>query len=439
MSDPVPKQGAEGEVVAAAPDATPAHPPVDESTLVDDATLVDDDPPAASAAKMAPDASGITRTAVAPDIAAPNTATKQRRYRVQMHDNAPMIISGNAPNIRLRIERGLTVDARGRKRFGPQTIFLDGVYSGAPFCDNEARHYSLDHHANCVRGFTLATCEQAAVMLLQGLPLSSDRWTIYVNDPDLDSLLSAWILINHVELLRDDKALLRAAMPVIRLEGVIDAHGTEREILTGFPEAYHKEIRAKVDGLMKNERELKAGGAWHTTNWVEYAVSMFEEMDALLFPEEVLNELMGMQESGRASLEGGRIAVMLESPLGIYEVEAQLKQRYGNALGVIVLQIDTNRYTLRLVDAFLRKDLVAVYRALNRVDPRARSGGTNPNVWGGSSDIGGSPRGTGTGLSGQQILDVVQSVLGVQPPWYQKLWTFVRGLIKPTPPALPPR
>ena len=74
-------------------------------------------------------------------------------------------------SIALRIERGLTVDSRARKRYGPQTIFLDGVYNGAPFCDNEARHYSLDHHAGCVRAFTLATCEQAAVMLLQGLPL----------------------------------------------------------------------------------------------------------------------------------------------------------------------------------------------------------------------------------------------------------------------------
>jgi len=131
---------------------------------------------------------------------------ERRRYRVIERDGRSLVISGNAPNIELHVERGLSVDGGGRKRFGAQAIFLDGVYTGAPFVDNEARQYSLDHHAECVRAFTLATCEQAVVMLLQGLPLSAGTWTLWINDPDLDSMLAAWVLMNHVELLRDERA-----------------------------------------------------------------------------------------------------------------------------------------------------------------------------------------------------------------------------------------
>ncbi len=396
--------------------ATPSAPSAD-------ATVVDDGSP-------------IHESSEEPDRdTAPRDLT---RYRIRSGGGARNIESGNAPNIRLRVERGLTVDARHRKNYDAQTIFLDGVYAGAPFLDNEARHYSLDHHAGCVRAFTLSTCEQAVVMLLQGLPLSSGMWTVYVNDPDLDSMLAAWVLLNHVDLLNDDKALLKRIMPLIRLEGVIDGHGTERALLTGFSEEVQAEVRGQIDDLMSEERELKGEGAWPSIDFVEYARAQLERVDAGLLPIEVLERLAETQESGRASLANGRIGVLLASGEGIYAVEERLKERYGSDLGVIVLQTAPGVYTLRLCDAFLRKDLTAVYRALNKIDPKASSGGENPNLWGGSGDIGGSPRASGTGLEGDQILEVLESVLGEQPPWYAKLWRFVKGLFGDSHAKLPP-
>ncbi|MCB9597065.1 MAG: hypothetical protein H6719_30355 [Sandaracinaceae bacterium] len=370
----------------------------------------------------------------------PGSGPDRGRYRMIERQGERIIISGNAPNIELHIERGLTVDEAGRKRFGPQTIYLDGVFGGAPFCDNETRQYSLDHHAGCVRGFTLATCEQAVVMLLSGLPLSSGTWTVWVNDPDLDAMLAAWVLINHVELLRDDRKHLRTAMPVIRLEGVIDAHGTDRDLLTGLPSDALAAAQASVDRLIANERRHKSSRTWMTTDWIEYACSQLAEFDAHFLPEEALDALLEIQESGRAPLHNGRIAVLLESTLGIYAVEERLKERYGADLGVIALQIDKERYTLRLVDAFLPKNLEAVYKELNRLDPRARTRGSNPNVWGGSGDIGGSPRDTGTGLTGEEILGVLSDVLGPPVPWWKRLLARITQLVtgKPKRPMLPP-
>jgi hypothetical protein len=363
------------------------------------------------------------------------TGSGRRRYRVEQRDDGRVVLSGNAPNIALHIERGLTIDSRGRKRYGPRTIFLDGVYDGAPFLDNEAKQYSLDHHAGCVRGFTVATCEQAVVVLLQGLPLSSGMWDVYINDPDLDSMLAAWVLFNHIELLKNDRALLAVAMPLIRLEGVIDAHGIDKQILAAMPDAQVKATKARLDKLMAEERRLKTAGKWMTCDWHAYACQTFDAVDQLVFPDQTLDKLLELQERGRAALANDRVALLLDSALGIYEVESRLKERLGDNLGVIVLKTGDHRYTLRLVDAFLPKDLTAVYKALNKADPNA-SRGAEPNQWGGSSDIGGAPRKAGTGLSEPEILAILGRVLGPRPSLMSRLLSlFARRRRQP---ALPP-
>ena len=362
------------------------------------------------------------------------------RYHIVADGRTRALVCGNASNIALRIVPGLTVTARRRRWYPQRTIFLDGVFGGPPFADNQARHYSLDHHAGCIRGFTLATCEQAVVMLLQGLPLGVGDWSMYINDPDLDSLLAAWVLMNHQDLLANERALLRAAMPIIRLEGVIDAHGTGMELLAALPEDVHERTRARIDELMGRERELKSKGGWFTADWIEYGREMLGALDAALVPEANLAELARNQEAGRAAL-GDRIAVLVESRDGIYAVEARLKQRYGGQLGLIVLDQGGGRVTLRQVDTFLHRDLNAVYKALNRQDPAARPGGDAPNLWGGSGNIGGSPRATGTQLSGRQILAIIRDVLGPREPFWSRLWRrylLVREGRADTP-ALPPR
>jgi hypothetical protein len=365
--------------------------------------------------------------------------TASGRYHVIADGRTRALVCGNASNVALRVVPGLTITSRRRKWYPARTIFLDGAFHGAPFCDNQARHYSLDHHAGCIRGFTLATCEQSVVMLLQGLALGVGDWNLYVNDPDLDSVLAAWVLMNHQDLLADGRALLKRAMPLIRLEGVIDAHGTDMEVLAALPEDVHARTKSAIDELIARERELKSAGAWHSTDWVEYTRDMLEAIDRAIVPEAQLAELTENQEAGRADI-GQRIAVFVRSSEGIYAVEARLKERYGAQLGLIVLDPGSGRFTLRQVDTFLSKDLSAVYRALNRRDPAARSGGDPPNLWGGSGNIGGSPRVTGSQLDGQQVLAVIRQVLGPREPLLTRLWRLwclLREGRSETP-ALPP-
>ncbi|MCC6746196.1 MAG: hypothetical protein IT371_00970 [Deltaproteobacteria bacterium] len=350
----------------------------------------------------------------------PPSSERAARYHGVLRAGAQGLACVNAPNISLMVERGLEVTSQTRRRYANQTIFLDGAYVEAPFFDNESRQYSLDHHAGCVRAFTLATCEQAAVMLLDGLPLDDGDWQLYVNDPDLDALLAAWLLMNHTELLKDDAQLLGEVMPFVRVQGVIDGHGLHMRVLTGFSEAQYREQKGRIDAAMSDERRLKARGEWATMDFTAYTRGRLEYLDELLFPAGYLARLLDLKEVARLPIGQRKLAFLCQSQQGIYAVEDLLKERYEKQVGVIVLDLGGGRFTLRQVDPFLPRTLEDLYTALNLKDPRAEGRPENENRWGGSADIGGSPRRTGSGLEGPEVLSLVQQVYS-EAGWFTRL------------------
>ena len=328
------------------------------------------------------------------------------RYVVDRDRDA--ILCRDWPSIQLHVERGLTIDADKRDKYPDQCVFLDGVFSGPAFLDNERRQYSLDHHAGCVRAFTLATCEQACVMLMQGLPLWEGDWHIYVNEPDLDALLAAWIMLNHHALIHDDYALLRKAMPLIRVEGVIDTYGLDKAVLSGLPRRIYEAHKKRIDKLRVEERKLREEVKWGEIDVLEFSCGQLDRLDLQLFPRGQ-PRTAGIEAMNELELPTRKLAILVQSQVGIYEVEEQLKEKHKGELAIIVHDAGDKRMTLRLVDAFLPKNLNDVYPALNNKDPFVDV--SDGNVWGGSGDIGGSPRKSGSGLSGRDVLGVVAEVL----------------------------
>ena len=353
---------------------------------------------------------------------------RPKRYQVITRgDEAFAVVCSNASNLFLEVERGLSVSESARKKMPSRTIYLDGVYTGPPFYDNKARHYSLDHHSGCVRAFTLATCEQAVVMLLQGLPLTTGEWTVYVNEPDLDSLLAAWVLLNHADLLRNDQELLRLAMPLIRVEGVIDAHGLGFSVLSGLPREEYDRLKGELDQLMEQERQLKKAGAWATMDLFQYTRDMLEAIDQLIIPDEHLERLSEVEELARVEVMGQKLAILCSSRLGIYEVEEQLKARYDNRLAIIVLDAGEGRFTVRQPDPFFEEGLAPLYKVLNHKDPAVASAGEEESRWGGSDEIGGSPRPGGSQLTHEQILEMVKGVYGEKEGWVKRFLSKLTG------------
>ena len=348
------------------------------------------------------------------------------RYVVkETEEDDEIVCCLEAPNIVVQVERGLTVNSANARKSPPGTIFLDGAAQDAPFLDTERHVYNLDHHDGCVRSFTLSTCEQAYILIRKGLHLRERDWTVYGNDPDLDTVLAIWVLLNHRRINDEDPEIRRKILPLLRLEGLIDVHGLEMQELACFSEELHQETSAKISELLEKETALKKEGMWAEISFAEYTARALRKIDQMVYSPWHFDSFNVIDEIARVEITGKQIAVLCRSEAGIYEVEKQLTAIHGDRLGMIVLQKDEQNYSLRQVNLFLPFNLGRVYAQLNLIDPAATGG---ENRWGGSAEIGGSPRASGTRLSPSEIADSLQRVFN-KPSLVQLLSTAAVSVI----------
>jgi membrane protease YdiL (CAAX protease family) len=340
------------------------------------------------------------------------------RYFIQEEEGARLLYCREAPEVKVRIEHGLTFTATAAHKAAEGTIFIDGVAQGPPFLDAERRVFNLDHHADCVRQFTLSSCEQALVLVRRGLDLRERSWTLYANDPDLDTVLALWVLLNAMHVA--DNAAVRAAItPLVRVEGVLDVHGRDRLDLAGLGREELERATVRLDALHRAEQSARRGGSWERADPLAFAAEQLRALDEMVFPADYFEGFRHVEALARAELSDHRVAVVCRSDQGIYEAEEDLKRLYGKRLGIIALQKEPHVYTLRQVDAFLPGNLELAYARLNILDPAVRSG-SGRNRWGGSAEIGGSPRRSGTRLSPQEIAEACRQAYR-KPTWKERL------------------
>ncbi len=334
----------------------------------------------------------VAATAALPDRYSIRPAEEDKRY----------LCCVEAPEVKVFVQRGFSVKSVAAKKYPEGTIFLDGASQGEPFLDLSRQVLNLDHHEGCIRTFTLATCEQALLLTLRGLDIKERPWTIYANEPDLDTVLAIWVLLNGMHLRGEKTRIRRKIIPLVRLEGLIDAHGLELQEFSGFPEDLLQRTSKRLQRLLDEEKQLKASGSWNEIDFLNYTAEQLRSVDRMIYPSDYFEGLRSVEEILRVDLTPNRTAVLCRSGSGIYELETDLKKLYGKRLGLVILQKDPKTYTVRQVDPFLPDTLEAVYRKLNILDPSVSSVDSE-NRWGGSAEIGGSPRRDGSRLSPQEI------------------------------------
>ncbi len=360
---------------------------------------------------------------VAPDPEGKQVRPLPQRYSIRDQEKRRVLVCVEAPTLSIVVDRGLSINGGAARKYPAGTIFLDGVAQGEPFIDSEREVFNLDHHEGCVRAFTLATCEQAMVMVRMGLDLRKRDWTIYAAEPDLDTVLAIWILLNHIRLGDANPAVRTAVMPLVRLQGTIDTHGLEMQDLVGFPPDLARDTMARLESLRARELELKRLGLWNETDLLRYTIEVLRDLDHLVYSSLDFEETLEVEELAQARISGQWLVIACRSETGIYEVERHLRRLHGDRLGIIVLQKDDSTYTLRRVNHFLPVSLGAIYRRLNALDPAA-GGARSGNRWGGSEEIGGSPRAKGTKLTAAQIVEACSTAYR-RPDRLQALTTLI--------------
>lgn len=330
------------------------------------------------------------------------------RYILKKSHEGNYITCLESPNIIVRIQKGKVFSESSAKRSPERTIFLDGACDSPPFLDLKRQIYNLDHHTGIIRSFTLSTCEQAAILVLKGLELVDKNWFVWANDPDLDTVLAIWVLLNHNYLFnKDEDTQINSIIPILRLEGLIDALGLELTHFSAFPKKLLEETTQKIDLLRKKEVQLKSQGKWESMDFHEYTVQILKKIDELIFHPDTFKDFKGFEELARCELDDKLSAVVYNADMGIYEIEQRLNRVYGRNPGLIILQKSPGHYTIRKSDLFTPLDMNHIYDKLNWYDKNVN--GKHPNNrWGGAGEIGGSPRETGTALTPTELVEIIQ-------------------------------
>ncbi|MFT5442199.1 MAG: hypothetical protein ACI8W3_001241 [Myxococcota bacterium] len=334
------------------------------------------------------------------------------RYGVRESEDGMFLHCDDAPRVRVQINPKLTFSEADARAMGGRAIFLDGAGDFPPKLDNKTRFYNLDHHQGCIRPFTLATCEQALVLVMNGLEMDEGDWTLYANEPDLDTMFAIWVLLNFRRIPKLSSRSKDVLLPLLRLEGAIDANGSELADYCGLTQNTLREARARLDTLYTKEKEYRTKERWADLDARAYAAAMLGEIDQLVYTRSDFQDHTSIEEIlGHVEIADRKVAVACRDQSGIYEAERSLKNRFADQLGIIALEKsqedETRHYTLRRVSAILNFDLEPAYDLLNLVDP-AVDGRPAGNRWGGSLDIGGSPRTSGTRLAPNEVLRILQ-------------------------------
>ncbi len=347
--------------------------------------------------------------------ASPPAAFKDlpNRYAIHHGENESYLTCLEMPNIAVIVQSGLSFSASTVRKSSNSRIYLDGVAQCGPFMDLEKHVYNFDHHEGVVRPFTLATCEQVLVMVMKGMDLRGRDWKIYANEPDLDTILSIWLLLNHVRMNQKAPDELQGLYTLVRLESLIDAHGLELIHMSGLPLKLLNKTRKIIDYLREEEIDLKRHAVWEESDFLEHTALVLQKIDRLIYRSDEFLDFQDLQELARVEIVNNRFAVAVASPQGIYEIEPFLARLYGENIAIVILQNESGGYTLRRMDHFMPGDLKPIYSKLNFLDPAVRCR-NEKNQWGGSGDIGGSPRGVGTQLTPLEIAEACRDVF--RPP-----------------------
>jgi hypothetical protein len=337
-----------------------------------------------------------------------------QRYRLREVDGETHVSCDEAPRMQVHVRREYAFSLDRARALGSRVILLDGAGSFGPLIDNKAKLYNLDHHAGCERTFTLATCEQALLLVQSGLDLKSGDWSVYANEPDLDTALAIWCLLNY-ERLRDLRPASREILfPLLRLEGAIDANGPELAQFCGLPSETLDGARSHLDELLTREQEAKKRGAWQTMDLEKFTLAVLTDIDRVVYSIEDFREYASIEEVyGHTEIGKRQVAVACRDAAGVYAVERLLKARWGDQLALIALENEPRHYTLRRASTLATIDLHDAYRRLNLLDP-AVDGRPPQKRWGGSAAIGGSPRPGGSDLAPRDLLRIVEDAF--RPP-----------------------
>lgn len=272
-----------------------------------------------------------------------------------------------------------------------KSIALDGAVEG-PLIDNINKKYSFDHHGNCIRHISSATCVQVLDALLLGF--NPDSYNIYVNDVDGDTVLALALL------LKPELAKKSYVQSIIKVVGIIDAHGpsyplNEREEI--ILDIFMNKVVDKVYQLKKDKKY----GSYDLRVLIFECIDKFHKMIEGNFENYEKQELETVTYKENPNTNSDWYMIETTS----HNIFKYLYKGVYSKL-VVWQQLPDNSYAYSIAkkSEFVDFPIKDILEKLNELEVG----------WGGGSTIGGAPRnpdGSRSKLKPEQIVIVINDIL----------------------------
>lgn len=305
------------------------------------------------------------------------------------------------------------------KTHEPYSIALDGYVTGGPKLrrgdDGLAKKYpgphaNFNHHEDCDRLATRATCAQTLMAIRQGLfTLFRDdkgpRLNVYVNDCDED-VCTSWFLLKHHHLVQSTMNPMLNRL--VAMEDALDSTAGAYPFPADLP------TLSELNWVFEPYRDFRGNGGLSLRKPLQFA-NVIE-----LVEHRIMAHITGAGKSVTLDTRYERI--------GGGDGWTMVQERGANARtgmfadGITAYVSVRDRkdgkftYTVGKMSPFVPFNVELVLKRLNDAEFKKRNQ-LDPKVshlsefWGGSDSVGGSPRVGGSVLTSDEVEEVVKNTL----------------------------
>ena len=275
------------------------------------------------------------------------------------------------------------------KELPPKSIAIDGAVSG-PFIDNDKKVYSFDHHGNCIRHATSATCIQVLDAILLGF--DPTNFNLYINDIDHDTVLATALLTEP------SFAKIDNVQNIVRTVGLIDAHGPAYPLQTKDKKLFDLFNHY----VMEKFNQLKKYKEYGQCDLRELLFDCLENFDLMLENKYTEFKLKETEKAYTLTPPTNADWVMVKSANYVFN---ELYQEGYNKIVMWDLMPDGSySYTVGKKSEFINFPIKKILETLNKEEAG----------WGGGSTIGGAPRnsdGSRSKLNPEKLIEIINSAI----------------------------
>ena len=313
-----------------------------------------------------------------------------------------------APGITLHVCPGKEIGWEEFERIAPpNSIALDGFVRGAPRYDPAMKRANFNHHQDVDRLGTRSTSGQIQVAIKQGLIDAfrvdgAPRIHIWVNDPDQDSSLAVWLLVNH------ERITGARSEPIINK--LISAEDLIDTTAGAYPFDPKSALMRELAWVFEPYVQARMAGRIRSMEGAEMA-NVIDAVGARI-SKYTLGEKHSVELDTRLQDLGGGEGWRLIKEEGFYARTGLFARGIKAFVSFLGEENGRYHYSIGKMSPYIPFPITDLYVALNEAEGLDIKSGI---CWNGGDTIGGSPRRVGSSLNPKQVEELINQFLTRMP------------------------